>query len=148
MKVEIVNNVTTIKINNKIYFKIQDIAEKYTAGVRIHKVKSNLNVLTGDQIIAFKKTPCYKYNSADYISKEELKTLVKQRIQRLESSVQVKKRGRKLMRFDIQTAIWVRDILAIDINIQHIVGLSNRSQFSVNRNAKKSIRRNSKAMPK
>lgn len=150
MKVETANNVTIINANNKVYFKIQDIAEKYNANARLNKVVSSLNVLTRKQIIAYKKQPYYKYNSADYIDKEALIDLVHQRIKILKKAAEASKpaRGRAPEKFDIQTAIWVRDNLNIDINIQYIIGKSNRSQLSVNRNAKVLIKYSTKAMPK
>ena len=150
MKIETTNNVTSIKIGNKVYFKIQDIAEKYTASSRLHKVSSNINVITHNQITSYKRKPYYKYNAADYIGKEDLIDLVKQRIRKLEKVTEEKTRaqGGTPKKFDIQTAIWIRDTLNINVNIQYITGLSNRSNYSVNSNAKKCIRMNTKAMPK
>jgi hypothetical protein len=148
MKIEIMHAVTTIKVKNQIYYKIQDIAESYTASHRLHKVESNINLLTSQQIIDYKRKPYYKYNSADYICKKDLIDLVKQRIERLESISECKCRGRAPKKFDIASAIWARDNLSIDINIQLIVGSSNRSNNSVNRNAKKRIKGSIKVMPK
>ena len=148
MKIETTNNVTVIKINNKVYFKIQDIAEKYNAHNRLHKVSSNLNVILQSQILAYKKQPYYKYNSADYISKEALVAFVEQRIKKLEKVAKKPTQSRPPEKFDSQTAIWVRDNLSINIDIRYITGDSNRSNFSVNGNAKACIKRSTKAMPK
>lgn len=148
MKIETTNNVTVIKINNKVYFKIQDIAEKYNAHTRLHKVSSNLNVILQKQIIAYKKQPYYKYNAADYISKEALINFVKQRIKKLEKETEDPTLGRPAEKFDSQTAIWVRDNLSINIDIRYITGDSNRANFSINGNAKAWIKRSTKAMPK
>lgn len=148
MKIEIRNAVTIIKVKNQIYYKIQDIAESYTANHRLHKVESNINLLTRQQIIDYKRRPYYKCNSADYICKKDLINLVKQRIETLESIIGRKRGGKAPRKFDIASAIWARDNLSIDINIQLITGTSNRSNNSVNRNAKKKIKNSIKAMPK